>query len=241
MDSNRRKVLAGVGTLTALGLGTTQVLGQSGAGTSEDQNEGDGHDGALGPAVSFKHSDPEYEFVVFGNDGSETYDASGYWVDFEYGNDDVDQRRQLPEGSTIDPGMYLYVATGAVDDEKINPGDNNFVEFDYDHDVIANDDSDVIALLDADGTVVASSDYDVAPIGSNSEDGSNDGSSDDAQSGDENQAGDDTQSDDDEQSGNDGGSDGSKDTEDNESGKSDDSDGSDPKDSSSGEDSEDDC
>ncbi|MCO8243612.1 MULTISPECIES: lamin tail domain-containing protein [unclassified Haladaptatus] len=232
MDSNRRKVLAGVGTLTALGLGTTQVLGQSGAGTSEDQNEGDGHDDALGPAVSFKHSDPEYEFVVFGNDGSETYDASGYWVDFEYGNDDVDQRRQLPEGSTIDPGMYLYVATGAVDDEKINPGDNNFVEFDYDHDVIADDDSDVIALLDEDGTVVASSDYDVAPIGSNSEDGSSDDSSDDTQSGDDNQSGDD------EQSGDDGGSDGSEDTEDN---GSDESSGSDSKDSSSEDDSEDGC
>ena len=129
MQHTKRTFLAGIATTVAVGASATSVLGQSDY------------------AVACSEIAYEDEYVVFANNGESTADVSGFTVAFEYSSD-IDQRRDLPDGTTIDAGARLIVATGA------KPVEDADVTFDYEGEVLNNSGDDVVALLDTDGNEV---------------------------------------------------------------------------------------
>ncbi|WP_231188930.1 hypothetical protein [Haladaptatus sp. DYF46] len=69
---------------------------------------------------------------------------------FEYGNKDYDQRKTIPNGTEVEDHGVIYVHTGAGSGEFDDTAGYNEISFDYDNEVVANDGSDVIALLSPD-------------------------------------------------------------------------------------------
>lgn len=134
MNTTRRSVLGAVATLATVGAGASQVIARE----------------SLPIEVTQVASEEEY--VVFENTEMDDVDISGYVVAFEYGNPDTDQRRKLPDDTVIGGGQSLIVATGA---KEVPIAD---VKFDYEGEVLNNDDHDVVALLTPDeSTVIAKS------------------------------------------------------------------------------------
>ncbi len=133
MQTARRKILSSMAAVAAIGVGTTQVFGQSNLN------------------IGIQEVNYEGEYVVFVNSGSEDADISGYIVAFEYGNDGTNQRRPLGNDVVIPAGETLTVATGA---EEMADAD---VTFDYEGSVLRNDETDIVALLTADGEMVVMS------------------------------------------------------------------------------------
>ena len=132
--TRRRSVLGAVATLATVGAGASQVIARE----------------SLPIEVTQVASEEEY--VVFENTEMDDVDISGYVVAFEYGNPDTDQRRKLPDDTVIGGGQSLIVATGA---KEVPIAD---VKFDYEGEVLNNDDHDVVALLTPDeSTVIAKS------------------------------------------------------------------------------------
>jgi hypothetical protein len=91
----------------------------------------------------------EGEYVVLENTGGESVNLSGYTIDFEYLEPDT-QTETLPEGTTLDPGARLVVATGA---REVPNAD---VTYENDNHRLNNEDPDAVALLAPGGEVVAS-------------------------------------------------------------------------------------
>ena len=96
----------------------------------------------------------EDEYVIIRNVGDEEVDITGYSINFEAGEDsNVDQIRELDGEVVIGPGEEVTVATGEqttidVDVELADP---------YEGFVLNNEDPDVVALLDEDENIVATS------------------------------------------------------------------------------------
>lgn len=106
-------------------------------------------------SLVFREINPEDEWVVIENIGSSTIDLSGYYMEFELGQE-VSQTSEFPEGTTIEPGETLKVASGA---SEVGDAD---ISFDYDGSVINDDRSDTLAILEPDEqTVVVTSDDDM--------------------------------------------------------------------------------
>jgi len=163
MNTTRRSVLGAVATLATVGAGASQVIARE----------------SLPIEVTQVASEEEY--VVFENTEMDDVDISGYVVAFEYGNPDTDQRRKLPDDTVIGGGQSLIVATGA---KEVPIAD---VKFDYEGEVLNNDDHDVVALLTPDeSTVIAKSNggSDSTTTTTEDDEGSDDG-------GDESDGGDD--------------------------------------------------
>lgn len=126
----KRTFLKGIATTLAVGASAPTVLGQSDT------------------SIECAEVAVEAEYVVFRNTGDSEVDVSGYEVAFEYGNDGTNQRRELPDNTTIEAGGELTVASG------YKPVDDADVTFDYDGGVLNDDGNDVVALLDPDGNDV---------------------------------------------------------------------------------------
>lgn len=146
MEPTRRTVLAGIGSTLAIGGGATQAFGQQ--------------DGT--PAFEVLNVSATEDTITFYNDSSGTVDLSGWTVDFEYGNDNVDQTGTIPSGTTVGSGGIIKIASGAVsvDDADV------VVQPPFDERVIERNRSDVIALLDSNGNEVANSEDDMFGGGS---------------------------------------------------------------------------
>lgn len=88
------------------------------------------------------------------NTGDEEVDLTGYQINFEAGEDsNVNQIRELSGEVLIPAGEDIVVSTGI---NKIS-GDNIVELVDpYQTEVLNNENPDVVALLDPDGNVVAS-------------------------------------------------------------------------------------
>lgn len=97
---------------------------------------------------------PESEYVVIRNVGDEEVDITGYKINFdaEGGNNQI---RQLAGEVVIGPGEEIVVPTGA--EEVDQP---NLVQFTkpYTGSILANDGSDVVALLTPNNEVVVMTD-----------------------------------------------------------------------------------
>lgn len=128
MTSSRREILSGLGMLAVTGVGATTVLGDSDYST-ERKN------------IDIKEVNAESEYVVFVNNSDSDLDISNFVVAFDYMNPEYDQRRALPKGTTISANGTLKVATGAKDVADAD------VTFDYDGEVLNNDEPDTVALL----------------------------------------------------------------------------------------------
>lgn len=140
MEYTRRTVLAGIGATLAIGGGASQVIGQQ-DGTPEFE--------VLGVSAT-------EDTITFRNESGGSVDLSGWAVDFEYGNDSVDQTSSIPDGTSVGAGEDIEVASGAVDDT----GADVVVDPPFDEKVIKRSREDVIALLDSDGNEVANSEDD---------------------------------------------------------------------------------
>lgn len=146
MNIDRRDFVVGVSTTVAAALG---VAGGGTVLASEHST-----------VLVFREVNPGQEYVIIGNTGESEIDLSGYWMEFELGQQ-VSQARQFPEGTTIEAGGTLKVASGAVSVEDA-------VSLGYTGEVMRNDGSDTMAVLAPDEeTVVIRSDEDLVP----SEDG----------------------------------------------------------------------
>ncbi|GAA0247649.1 hypothetical protein GCM10009000_074590 [Halobacterium noricense] len=122
--------------VAAVGVGATQVMGADGEEIS----------------IIISEINAEDEYIVLKNDGDSNVDIGGYTLAFEYSNKQYNQRRKLPEGTTIPADETLTVATGAKEVSGAV-----VVERPYEGEVLNNEREDVIALLDTDGNVVATS------------------------------------------------------------------------------------
>ncbi|KZN25580.1 hypothetical protein A4G99_03680 [Haladaptatus sp. R4] len=154
MEPTRRTVLAGIGATLAIGGGATQAFGQQ--------------DGT--PAFKVLNVSATEDTITFYNDSSGSVDLSGWTVDFEYGNDSVDQTGTIPSGTTVGSGGIIKIASGAVsvDDADV------VVQPSFDERVIERNRSDVIALLDSNGNEVANSEDDMFGGGSGGSGGGDD-------------------------------------------------------------------
>lgn len=119
----RRSVVAGAGAAAA---------GVLGVGTQVTASE---HD----VPVVIEAVSPEEDLIVLRNTGDEDVDLSGYVIDWEYENDNVDQSDSLPEGTALPTGAALRIAGGYYDVAAD-------VDFGYEAGRINNDYTDVIAL-----------------------------------------------------------------------------------------------
>ncbi|WP_227354184.1 hypothetical protein [Haladaptatus salinisoli] len=104
----------------------------------------------------------EREYVIF-KCVSGSANLAGYTVAFEYGNEDYDQRREIPSKAEhggpeyrtiVEEGETYGVASGVKDVSDVNGID---LILEYESEVFNNDGNDVIALLDPDGNVVCTS------------------------------------------------------------------------------------
>lgn len=100
---------------------------------------------------------PEEEYVVIANVGDSDADITGYSINFEAEDDDYNQVRELAGEVVIATGDSITVPTGAREVTA-----DNIVELadPYEGEVLNNDGSDVVALLDPDGNEVASTNPD---------------------------------------------------------------------------------
>ncbi|WP_228546091.1 lamin tail domain-containing protein [Halegenticoccus tardaugens] len=115
--------------------------------------------------LAFAEVNAEDEYVVIENTGDEGFDLSGYWMEFEHGQN-VSQAREFPDGAVVEAGETLTVASGA---EDVDDAD---VTFDYDRGVINNDGSDTMAILEPDEeTVVVTSDESTSDESGEGDDG----------------------------------------------------------------------
>lgn len=138
---NRRTILTRGATFAALGVAGTAPA----AAQSDEQIE------QLRISVY-----PEEEFIVIVNTGEEDIDLTGYSINFEAEDDDYNQIRQLSGEVVISSeGGRIVVSTGAREVDQ-----SDIVELDrpYTGEILRNDGSDVVALLDRDGNEVARSD-----------------------------------------------------------------------------------
>lgn len=119
----RRSVVAGTGAA---------VAGVLGVGTQVTASE---HD----IPVVIEAVTPEEDLIVLRNTGDEDVDLSGYVIDWEYENDNVDQSDPLPEGTMLPAGAALRIAGGYYDVAAD-------VDFGYEAGRINNDYTDIIAL-----------------------------------------------------------------------------------------------
>nr|WP_264475074.1 putative baseplate assembly protein [Salinirubrum litoreum] len=107
---------------------------------------------ATGPAdlaIRIDRIDAPRETIRLRNTGDRSLDLSGYLVDVEHGNLDVDQHRALPGGTVIDAGGTLTVASG-----RLSPGPAD-VWFDFRAPVLNDTVPDEVALLTPSGDPVA--------------------------------------------------------------------------------------
>ncbi len=154
MEPTRRTVLAGIGATLAIGGGATQAFGQQ--------------DGT--PAFEVLNVSATEDTITFYNDSGGSVDLSGWTVDFEYGNDSVDQTGTIPSGTTVGSGGIIKIASGAVsvDDADV------VVQPPFDERVIKRNRSDVIALLDSNDNEVANTEDDMFGGGSGGSGGGDD-------------------------------------------------------------------
>ena len=148
----RRGVLTG--TLAVAGIG----LGAAGNVTAHTTETASSHT----DSITFGEIDDEGEWLVLHNEGSDDLDISGFQINFEF-MQSVDQIRtfQSQYGATMIPaGGSITVATGAEPSQGGTPAQSPDVEFDYGRAVMRDDDSDMYAILDPAGNVVARSDQD---------------------------------------------------------------------------------
>lgn len=132
MSPTRRKYLAG----------TVSLLGTAGLGATVFAQEGP-------PQIAFAEINEEGEYIVIQNISDEQVDLSGYNVNLEVGQN-VDQipEEPFPEGTTLDPGETLTIATG---DQSTVEGDINLG---YQGHMINNDEPDTVGILNPDGEIV---------------------------------------------------------------------------------------
>lgn len=104
-----------------------------------------------GPAdisVRVDRIDARRETVRLRNDGEVSLDLTGYLLDVEHGNPQVDQHRPLPVGTVVDAGGALTVATG-----RLSPGPAD-VWLDFRAPVLNDTVPDRVALLTPAGAEV---------------------------------------------------------------------------------------
>ena len=134
--TNRRTILKTTGTIVLAGLATSgQAMAQTDLPVEISQNA-------------------EEEYVTITNTGDEEVDLTGYQINFEAGEDsNVNQIRELSGEVLIPAGEDILVPTGI---NEISGG--NIVELvdPYQTEVLNNENPDVVALLDPDENVVAS-------------------------------------------------------------------------------------
>lgn len=140
---SRRTVLKATGLLAVAGLGSGTSIAQT-----EDESESGG-DSDTDVTIEIEQF-PEEEYIVLRNVGDSDVDLEGYSLNFdaEGGNDQVEQIAGSPD---VPAGQEASVATG---DQTMVETDYELVE-PYNGSVLANDESDVVALLDPDGNEVA--------------------------------------------------------------------------------------
>lgn len=104
---------------------------------------------------------PVRELVEITNRSDAAIDLTGYRIDFEYNQPTV-QIRAFPEGTTLQAGESLLVATGT---KSIGPAD---LRFDYRRHVLNRGDPDVVAILAPDDGPIDRQTYrprtEIAPI-----------------------------------------------------------------------------
>lgn len=185
---NRRTILRTSAALAAVGVAGTAPTG---AQSDEDL------------PVSIEMF-VEEEYITITNTGDEDLDLTGYSVNFEAEDDDYNQIRQLSGEVVIAPGDTITVPTGA---REVTTG--TIVELDdpYTGEVLRNDGSDVIALIDPNGNERARSDDEETDDTSDTDDSDEsdtteetDDTSDDEGDGDEDDTSDDEETDDSDES-----------------------------------------
>lgn len=144
MNLSRRKMMGATGALIVGAAGAGHVLGA--------------------PQDIEIEVFPGSEYVVLHNTGDEEVDLSGYMINFEYGQQ-VDQTYTFDDGTSVGANGSLVVRTGADPSEGFEPAPTTGVSAGYEADgqVLNDDGSDEVALLDPDGDVVASTDNTPSP------------------------------------------------------------------------------
>lgn len=132
-EISRRAALLGISAVT-VGIGT-KALAQ------ED------------PPLAFFEIERIEEYVVIENVTNESYDLTGHEINFEVGQE-VNQIQPFPDGTTVAAGERLKIATGA---EDVPDAD---VDMGYEGEVINNDETDVIGILNPNGELIIRSDND---------------------------------------------------------------------------------
>ena len=138
MPTTRRRYLAGAATLlSAAGLGATVIAQEA------------------PPAIAFVEIAAEAEYIVIRNVSDGEVDLSGYNVNLEV-RQEVDQipDEPFPDGTTLDAGDTLTIATGSESDVE---GD---VDLGYEAHMINDENPDTIGILNPSGEVVIRSDDD---------------------------------------------------------------------------------
>lgn len=150
----RRGVLALTGTLTVTGFG----LGTGGNARAQTTEASSGH----ADSITFGEIHNKGEWLVLQNEGDEDLEISGFKIDFEYEQqEDQTSKFHDSSGATMIPaGGSIIVSTGAPTSEGGTPAEDPDVEFDFGDQVMRDDESDVYAILDPEGNVVARSDED---------------------------------------------------------------------------------
>lgn len=134
MKQTRRSVLGAAGALIAGTAGASHVLADSHMG------------------IEIKvHAEEEY--VVLKNTTDEDINLSGYTINFEYANPNKDQIKTFEERTVLEAGGQLVVATGKLDVPNAD------VTFESDNHLLHNEDPDAVAVLNPDGDVVASTNF----------------------------------------------------------------------------------
>lgn len=144
MPPTRREFAIGFGTAVAAvgAAGTTFALQQ------DDQSE-----------LTFGEINADAEYLVIHNEEDTDIDIDGYVMDWEHANEDYSQEDEFADeyGTTvIDAEDSITVATGARD---VEDADVDFEHHENDEQM-RNDGSDVYAILDESGEVIARSDED---------------------------------------------------------------------------------
>jgi len=109
-----------------------------------------------GSPVAITHVDAREEYLELTNVGRETVDLSGYLVDLEYAQPD-EQVAALPPGTTLAPGAYLGIHTGAPVPPDADPAFRKGadVTLGFDEPVINDYTPDTVAVLTPEGRPVA--------------------------------------------------------------------------------------
>lgn len=123
-ERSRRSVLTGTGVA---------IVGLVGVGS---QVSADGHD----VPVVIESVTPEQDLIVLRNEGNSDVDLSGYVIRWQYGNPDYDQEDSLPAGTVVEAGGELRITSGYYDTEAD-------IDYGYDAGRIANEETNIIALL----------------------------------------------------------------------------------------------